>query len=85
MQVEAFALVLNKQPRVVIATTASGKTATFFTPLVVLRHLSKNPQPKIRLQYPKKPVVIVIMPLIELGNLHVSSSVQTSPFALANG
>ncbi|KAH6899407.1 ATP-dependent DNA helicase RecQ [Coprinopsis sp. MPI-PUGE-AT-0042] len=70
MQVDACANVLEKRPLVLIAATASGKTATFFTPLLVIQHLLKNPLPDVPLQLPKKPVVLVVTPLVELGNIH---------------
>ncbi|KAF6745111.1 ATP-dependent DNA helicase RecQ [Ephemerocybe angulata] len=70
-QVDACANLLDKKPTVLLASTASGKTATFFCPLLVLQHLLKHPRPEIPSEsIPAKPVVLVVTPLVELGNNH---------------
>ncbi|EAU91758.2 ATP-dependent DNA helicase RecQ [Coprinopsis cinerea okayama7 len=47
-----------------------GKTATFFTPLLVYQYLGANPRPNVPSFCPPKPVVLVVTPLVELGNAH---------------
>ncbi|EFI27619.1 ATP-dependent DNA helicase RecQ [Coprinopsis cinerea okayama7 len=69
-QVEACASVMEKRPLIVIASTAMGKTATFFTPLLVYQYLGANPRPNVPSFCPPKPVVLVVTPLVELGNAH---------------
>ncbi|KAJ2921267.1 hypothetical protein H1R20_g15829, partial [Candolleomyces eurysporus] len=70
-QVEACSYVLEKIPLILIASTASGKTSTFFTALLIFKYLKSNPHPDIPTEVPPKPVVLVVTPLIELGNNHV--------------
>ncbi|KAF6744432.1 P-loop containing nucleoside triphosphate hydrolase protein [Ephemerocybe angulata] len=70
-QVDATANLLNKTPTVLLAATSSGKTAIFFCILIVLQHLAKHPNPAIKPDtIPEKPVVLVVTPLVELGNKH---------------
>ncbi|KAF5313659.1 hypothetical protein D9611_010162 [Ephemerocybe angulata] len=72
-QVDATANLLNKAPTVLLAATSSGKTAVFFCILIVLQHLAKHPRPDIRPgSWPEKPVVLVVTPLVELGNNHAN-------------
>jgi ATP-dependent helicase YprA (DUF1998 family) len=69
-QIDSWAHTLQKISLMLIASTGSGKTATFYVPILVMQHLLKNlvegiPWP------PENPVALVVTPLIELGNNHV--------------
>ncbi|KAF6763557.1 ATP-dependent DNA helicase RecQ [Ephemerocybe angulata] len=78
-QVEATAHLLDNEPTLLVAATSSGKTAIFFCSLLVLRHLAKHPRPNISVRIPAKPVVLVVTPLVELGNNH---ALEMSAFGL---
>ncbi|CAA7262720.1 unnamed protein product [Cyclocybe aegerita] len=58
-------------PTILIASTGWGKTSAFFGPILVLRHLIKNPRPNLNIpRLPRKPVALVVTLLIELGYAH---------------
>ncbi|KAF9473338.1 hypothetical protein BDN70DRAFT_775787, partial [Pholiota conissans] len=52
-------------------STGWGKMVTFFGPILVLQHLLQYPNPAIH-NIPPKPIALIITPLIELGNAHIS-------------
>ncbi|KAF8187145.1 ATP-dependent DNA helicase RecQ [Pholiota molesta] len=68
-QVECWAHSLQAVPTILIASTGWGKTAAFFGPILVLEHLRQHPRPGLP-EIPSNPVVVVVTPLIELGNAH---------------
>ena len=49
-----------------------GKGEWIFVPMLVLQHIVDHPKPQIH-QPPSSPVALVMTPLIELGNVHVSN------------
>ncbi|TFK20426.1 P-loop containing nucleoside triphosphate hydrolase protein [Coprinopsis marcescibilis] len=69
-QLDATTTLLDNRPLVLVASTSSGKTAVFFCLLLVYQYLYRNPHPEIPTKIPEKPVVLVVTPLIELGNNH---------------
>lgn len=69
-QVESWAHTLEKKSLMLIASTGSGKTAAFYGPIIIMHHLLKTPVPGIPTP-PKKPMALIVTPLIELGNNHV--------------
>ena len=70
-QVDCWAHLLEKIPVVLIAPTGGGKTAAFYGPILIYQHLLQNPVPGIPTP-PPHPIALIITPLIELGNNHVS-------------
>ncbi|KAF8163197.1 P-loop containing nucleoside triphosphate hydrolase protein [Crassisporium funariophilum] len=74
-QVECWAHSLQAIPTILIASTGWGKRAAFFGPILVLEHLVKHPKPGLP-KIPSKPVVLVVTPLIELGNAHAREIAQ---------
>ena len=70
-QLESWAHTLDKISLVLIAPTGSGKTAAFYAPLLVMEHLLWNPVSGIP-QPSSHPIALIVTPLIELGNNHVS-------------
>jgi len=50
------------------ASTGWGKTLAFYGPLLVQQNLQQYPRPNV----PQPPAALVVTPLIELGNAHVS-------------
>ncbi|KAF8240252.1 hypothetical protein L208DRAFT_1234056 [Tricholoma matsutake] len=70
-RLKSWAHTLDKISLVLIASTGSGKTAAFYAPLLVMEHLLQNPVAGIP-QPPSHPIALIVTPLIELGNNHVS-------------
>ncbi|KAF8227994.1 hypothetical protein L208DRAFT_1293989 [Tricholoma matsutake] len=70
-QLESWAHTLDKISLILIAPTGSGKTTAFYAPLLVMEHLLGNPVAGIP-QLPSHPIALIVTPLIELGNNHVS-------------
>ncbi|KAF8237593.1 hypothetical protein L208DRAFT_1042948, partial [Tricholoma matsutake] len=52
-------------------STGGGKTAAFYGPIQIYQHLLQTLVPGI-LTPPHHPIALIITPLIELGNNHVS-------------
>lgn len=73
-QIDCWSKSLAGVPTILIASTGWGKTTAFFVPILVLQHLSNHPKPRIP-RPPSCPVALVVTPLIELGNAHVSDLV----------
>jgi superfamily II DNA/RNA helicase len=70
-QPESWAHTLDKISLILIAPTGSSKTTAFYAPLLVMEHLLGNPIAGIP-QPPSHPIALIVTPLIELGNNHVS-------------
>jgi len=70
-QVRCWSYTLEKIPTILVASTGWGKTSAFYGPLSVQQNLRQYPRPNVP-QPPKKLVALVVTPLIELGNAHVS-------------
>ncbi|RDB15447.1 Werner syndrome ATP-dependent helicase [Hypsizygus marmoreus] len=81
-QVECWAHILQKIPLLLIASTGWEKTAAFFGPLLVLQELLRNPRPGIP-NPPKKPVGLVVTPLIELRNNHAREIMEIGMKAIS--
>lgn len=79
-QLDCWSHTLAGIPTILIASTGWGKTTAFFVPVLVLQHLLKHPKPQIS-RPSSHPVALVVTPLIELGNAHVSSFTQRKPTA----
>ncbi|KAF8069203.1 P-loop containing nucleoside triphosphate hydrolase protein [Lyophyllum atratum] len=74
-QVDIWAHILDKIPVLLIAHTGGGKTAAFWGPIRIMQYLLRHPVNTIP-KPPSRPVGIIITPLIELGNNHLSSTFQ---------
>ena len=70
-QLDCWVQTLARKPVVLIASTGGGKTAAFFGPIIIMQDLVRNPRHNIP-PPPQNPIALVITPLIELGNNHVS-------------
>ena len=71
-QLDCWSQSLAGWSTILIASTGWGKTTAFFVPILVLQHLINHPKPGIP-RPPSSPVALVVTPLIELGNVHVSN------------
>jgi len=71
-QLDCWSQSLSGQPMILIASTGWGKMTAFFVPILILQHLVNHPKPQIP-QPPSSPVALVVTPLIELRNAHVSN------------
>jgi superfamily II DNA helicase RecQ len=56
--------------QLVFMPTVGGKTALFYIPILVALYMHQKPGPQFK-PLPSKPVVLVVVPLNELGNNHV--------------
>ncbi|KAF8223738.1 hypothetical protein L208DRAFT_1411437 [Tricholoma matsutake] len=70
-QLESWAHTIDKISLVLIAPTGSGKTTACHAPLLVMEHLLGNPVAGMP-QPPSHPIALIVTPLIEHGNNHVS-------------
>ena len=71
-QLDCWSQSLAGRSTILITSTGWGKTTAFFVPILVLQHLINHPKPRIP-RPPSSPVALVVTPLIELGNVHVST------------
>jgi len=71
-QLDCWSQSLAGRPTILIASTGWGKMTAFFVPSLILQHLVNHPKPQIP-QPPSSPVALVVTPLIELRNAHVSN------------
>jgi ATP-dependent helicase YprA (DUF1998 family) len=69
-QIRAWALTLARKHLFAILATGSGKTSLFYGPLLVARYYIQYPTPYLK-PPPPRPVMLVIIPLKELGNNQV--------------
>ncbi|KDQ50833.1 hypothetical protein JAAARDRAFT_51106 [Jaapia argillacea MUCL 33604] len=81
-QLESWAYSLDGKPQLNIVATGGGKTALFYGPLLIAQHLLRYPVPGIK-PVPPKPVILIVTPLVELGNKHVSEMTELKIQALA--
>lgn len=70
-QVSSWVRTLDCVDQLNILATGSGKSAHFYGPVLVAQYLRDHPDLRFR-SLPRKPVALVVVPLIELGNNHVS-------------
>ncbi|KAG6818625.1 hypothetical protein H0H93_003378 [Arthromyces matolae] len=81
-QLESWVYTLSKKSILLIAATGSGKTATFYGPILVMLHLLKSPVEGIP-SPPSHPVALIVTPLVELGNNQVTEMERFGLRALA--
>lgn len=77
-QVDSWARTLDSIDQLAIIYTSAGKTTLFYVPVLIMQYVNKNPEKKFAL-FPRTPVALVIVPLIELGNNHVSQAQSSWP------
>jgi hypothetical protein len=76
-QIPGWSTALARKNLFAILATGSGKTSLFYGPIFVARYYKRHPTPSLR-ALPLKPVMLVVVPLVEIANNHVS--VTTAPF-----
>ncbi|KIP03374.1 hypothetical protein PHLGIDRAFT_77692, partial [Phlebiopsis gigantea 11061_1 CR5-6] len=81
-QVSSWVQGLEGISQIVSAPTGGGKTSYFFGPIIIAQYMHKNPVPGFK-SFPAKPVAVVVVPLIELGNNHVREAEQLGLRAIA--
>ncbi|KII85949.1 hypothetical protein PLICRDRAFT_65078, partial [Plicaturopsis crispa FD-325 SS-3] len=75
-QIEAWGHILNGTPLLAVVATGGGKTALYYGPIIIYHYLFHHPSlldVAAQRILPRKPVAIVVSPLIELGNSQVSA------------
>ena len=82
-QVCSLVRTLDRVSQVVRMPTGGGKTGLFAAPVLMAQYLNKHPSQQSK-PIAKKPVAIVIVPLIELANNHVSGIKLSSHMACTN-
>lgn len=80
-QVGSWARTLESIDQLAIIYTGAGKTTLFYVPVLIMQYMNKNPDKKFA-PFPRAPVALVIVPLIELGNNHVSQVQSSQPIRL---
>ncbi|KAF9230789.1 P-loop containing nucleoside triphosphate hydrolase protein, partial [Melanogaster broomeanus] len=72
-QVESWARTLDGQSQLLVVPTGGGKTAVFYGILLILEHLKKSPIHELGpFKFPNNPVIMIVTPLNELGNMHAA-------------
>ena len=72
-QLISTARTLNHVNQLVVTACGNGKTATVYLPLLVLEMLAADPRlPRHGIRVPKRPVVLIVTPLSDLGHSQVS-------------
>lgn len=74
-QLDSWLRVLDGTNQLDVIATGGGKTALFYGPVAIAEYLHANPMPGVK-PLPDKPLSLVVVPLIELGNNHVSNSIS---------
>ncbi|KAI0055770.1 P-loop containing nucleoside triphosphate hydrolase protein [Artomyces pyxidatus] len=84
-QLSSWARTLQGISQINIVPCAGGKTALFYGPILIIQHLVKEGIPfKVRGRPPpKKPVMLVVGPLVELQNSQVSEMKEVGVRAVA--